>query len=173
MKRIRVLALGAVIAAAAATTGVATAAQPKRLRPGIFTFPAVPAPNPLISFDVIRVRRGHQVSKGGREVVAWVKLTCTSSSAPPAGIPANQLILLRIPGNLTIAGHRSFGYTGAATIHPLGDAAATANTNVVLKARFVGRATTRTASYPTGFRGSFTSSACASSSPITFSFPYL
>lgn len=153
--------------------GVAAGAQPSALRPEVFTFPAVPAPNPVITFDVVRVRRGHEVFKGGREVVAWVKLTCTSSSVSPAGIPADQPILVRIPGNLAIAGHRRFGYSGPATIYPIGDSATTATTNVVLNARFIGRATTGTAAYPTGFRGSFASSACASSSPLTFFFPYV
>jgi hypothetical protein len=173
MSSLKVLAVGAVIAAVGAISGVAVAAQPKSLRVGELSFPATPTSNPLITFNVVRIGGGHAVSKGGREVVAWVKLTCTSSPTPPAGIAANQPILLRIPGDLTIAGHRRFGYTGPATVYPIGADPATAKTDVVLKARFVGRATTRTAAYPTGFQGSFASSACAPSSLITFSFPYL
>ena len=173
MKSVRVLAAGAAIAAASAMTGAAVAAQPNSLRPGVFSFPVLASSDPVITFDIVRVRGGHEVSKGGREVVGWVRLTCTSSSAPPAGIAANEPILLRIPGNLPIAGHRSFGYSGPATVHPIGDSATTATTHVVLKARFTGRATTRTAAYPTGFKGSFSSGACAASPPMTFSFPYL
>lgn len=165
--------MGAVIAAASPMTGAAVAAQPNSLRPGVFSFPVVAPPDPLITFDIVRVRGEHAVSKGGREVVAWVRLTCNSSLAPPAGIAANEPILLRIPGNLTIAGQRSFGYSGPASVHPIGDSATTATTDVVLKARFTGRTTTRTAAYPTGFKGSFASGACAASPPMTFSFPYL
>lgn len=73
---------------------------------------------------------------------------------------------------MRILGHRGFVYAGSATIYPLGNYTTTATTDLVLKARFVGVARTRTATYPTGFTGSFASRACASS-PITFSFDHL
>lgn len=151
----RVSAVGAVIAAVGAISGVALAAQPNRLRVGIFSFSGSTPANPLINFDVVRIRGGHEVYKGGQQVVAYATVTCESSLAPPAGIPANHAILLRIPGNLTIVGHRSFGYSGPTTIYPIGHYTATAKTELVLKARFVGVARTRTATYPTGFKGSF------------------
>jgi hypothetical protein len=163
----------AVIAATGAISGVAHAAQPNRLHEGVFSFTTAPAFNPTLTFDIVRWRGWHEVSKGGRQVVSWAKVSCTSGSAPPAGIPANHSMLLRIPGNLAILGHRSFGYSGPATVYPIGDSNATVSTELVLQARFVGVARTRTATYPTGFEGLITSSACASGSPVAFSFDHL
>lgn len=161
----------AVIAMTGAISGVAYAAQPNVLREGSFSFTSGASLNPTITFDVVRWRGWHEVYKGGRQLVSWVQVSCTSGPAPPAGIPANHAILLRIPGNHAIVGHRSFGYSGQVTIYPIDNSNATTSTELVLKARFIGVARTRTATYPTGFTGSFTSSAC--SSPVAFSFDHL
>lgn len=166
MKGLKVSAVVAVIAGVGAISGVAHAAQPNELRSQLYSYSGGPSPGPLIAFDVLKI-------KGGRAVAVNANMTCKSGPAPPAGIPANHPIVLRILQSMTIVGHRRLGYSGPATIYPIGSYAATAPTELVLKARFVGVARTRTATYPTGFKGSFASSACASSSPITFSFPHL
>lgn len=160
-----------------AVSAFAQAAQPNRLRVGHFSWDAAapfdPSSGPRISFDIVGWRDGHAVNRGGRQVVADLYVGCTSSPASPSGIPANHPIVLRLHRmNLEIVGHRSFSYSGPATIYPIGNYAATAPTQLVVHARFAGVARTRTATYPTGFSGSFSSSACARST-ITFAYHQL
>lgn len=84
---------------------VAQAARPARLMPGLYSYPGGPPPNPLITFDVLKI-------KGGREVAADALVTCKSRWATRAGIPANHPLVLRIPHSLPIIGHRTFTYSG-------------------------------------------------------------
>jgi hypothetical protein len=180
MRWLRLLLVSAIVSATAGITSSAQASQPDTLRDGIFEFSPGPSSNPAfgprISVDIVRWRDGHGVHRGGHQLVSNVSVSCTSSATPPTGIPADHQIVLRIPGNLEIVGHRSFHYAGPATIYPMGSftatATATTTTQLVLNARFVGVARTRTATYPTGFKGSFSSSACARST-IAFSYHHL
>jgi hypothetical protein len=93
------------------------------------------------------------------------------TSTPSAGIPANQAIVLRIPGDAPVIGQRRFAYSGPATVYPIGSGVTPAPTTVRFKFAFTGRARAGNRLYPTGAKGSFISSAC--SSPVSFSFPYL
>jgi hypothetical protein len=91
----------------------------------------------------------------------------------PAGLPAGSAIVLRIPGHVAILRHRSFAYSGPGTIYPIGNYVTTAPTTVALTFRFSGATRSRRLIYPTGVRGSFASSACAPTSVLSFSYPYL
>ena len=165
VKGLRVSAVVAVIVAIGAIPGVANATRPARLMPGLYSYPGGPQGSALVAFVVVKKR--------GREVVRNAVVACKSGSAPPAGIPSNYTLFLRIPRSVTITGRRTFAYSGPATIFPVGAIETSPPTTLVLEGRFVGVSRTRTAEYPTGFRGSFASSACASSSPVSFSFPFL
>jgi hypothetical protein len=173
VKGVRFSAVALVIAATAAICGVAQAAQPARLarlHREVYSFPGGPDGGSLLSFTIEKDKPFSR-NPNRPQVARNITLACTSDSTPSAGIPANHAIVLRVPGFTPVIAHRRLAYSGLATVDPIGTTGATASTTVVFKLAFVGRTPSHHLLYPTGVKGSFTSSAC--SSPVSFSFPYL
>jgi hypothetical protein len=173
MKGERLWVVCALIVATGAISGVAQAAPPLRLAKldrELYSFPGGPGGGALLSFTVDRDKPFSR-NPNRPQVARNMTLACMSGATPPAGIPAHQAMVLRLPGYAPIVGHRRFAYSGRATAYPVGPMLTTAPTAVVFKFAFIGRVRSRSLLYPTAVRGSFTSGAC--SSPVSFSFPYL
>ncbi len=172
VKGVRFSAVVVVIAVTGAITGVAHAARAvhtAKLGRQLYSFPGGPGAA-LLSFTIERDRPFSR-DPNRPEVARHVTLACVTGSTPPAGIPADQAIVLTVPGEAPVIGRRSFAYSGPATASAIGSSGTAAPTTVVFRLAFTGRVRSRNLVYPTGVKGSFTSGACRA--PVDFSFPNL
>jgi hypothetical protein len=155
-----VIALGLTVAAVAPALA---AAASKGVHNGIYASKAshrTPYSNGAVDLTVYG---------GGRKISPTTSgMSCYTGSNPPAGVPTDDEVTVRLPHTLTISASKRFSFSGPITISAA-DAQSTQpiSTTFSLKGRFVkGKHGTFTAT------GTAFSPVCQASTPTHFTSPY-